>query len=64
MNSIPAIGAPGSLIRKFQEQPELGVELLKASKDVIENLGYSAGWSTKKLYELIKKVEGDDRDRN
>ena len=30
MNTIPAQGAPGSLIRKFQENPELGIELLRS----------------------------------
>ncbi len=30
MNSVVAIGAPGSLIRHFQEHPEDGVALLRA----------------------------------
>lgn len=32
MNTIPAQGAPGSLIRKFQEEPVLGVELLECCR--------------------------------
>ena len=33
-NTITAIGAPGSLMRRFQEQPQLGVDLLRALKEL------------------------------
>lgn len=34
MNSIPAQGAPGSLIRTFQEHPWVAVELYKSAKKI------------------------------
>lgn len=37
MNHIIAQGAPDSLIRKFQDHPELGVDLLAALKKIIES---------------------------
>ena len=35
MNHVIAQGAPGSLIRYFQENPHQAVDLLRLSKDVV-----------------------------
>ncbi len=38
MNHVIAQGAPNSLIRRFQEQPQLGVELLEVAKRVLAHV--------------------------
>lgn len=32
MNTVPAIGVPNSLVRRFQEHPEYALELLSAAR--------------------------------
>jgi hypothetical protein len=36
VNHIPAIGAPNSMMRRFQERPQLAVNLLVALEDAEE----------------------------
>ncbi|HEY9874605.1 MAG TPA: hypothetical protein V6D12_14290 [Candidatus Obscuribacterales bacterium] len=64
MNHVIAQGAPGSLIRKFQDHPELGVELLEIARGVARMLGNTPGLTTQEkrflddAREAIAKAEG------
>lgn len=61
MNTVTAQGAPNSLIRRFQEQPQLGVDLLEACKKLVAHHGESYTCVTcREASEMIAKAEAKE----